>query len=974
MKLISWNIDGAKTVLRRCDFSSLLWMWQADVFAFQETKVLKSDTRLKFPGYHEYWSFFDTCTNQNVQSGTVCFTKEKAKTFSTKFADECFDTEGRLITLEFEHYYFVNVYVPNSQDDVAGRSEIKSVQRRDYRRRFDQLLYEHLKELNMSKPVIVCGDFNAAISSADMSANSRWQDGADGFSKAAGDRLKKLTESGFTDTYRLKHPKTKRAYTHWSVRDKNRDTSPGRRLDYFFVSDELAENVEDADIHSTVYGSDHSPIYLKINMSPSMFKKAIDFNLTYEDFLAREKSGLYYHSLQEADLTKVWDSVDWDRAKGHLLEMQCALSKAAYSGDADKIRALQYKIVRSLDSKLLAVRAVTSRKGTAGIDNVKWETSDEKIHAAISLTSKDYNARPARRVEKEMEDGKSRNIHVDTYYDRAMRALYGYSLAPVAEAWSDRKSFSNRKNRSTFDANYYICKIFSGEDAPLWAVKTDVKKCYESIDHDWIRKNIPMASRVLNEFLSAGYFFSDKYYHDNHGIGIGSRLSPFLANMSMDGLQEYIYDRVFPGRGNDDIDYDNGNMVRYADDIIVSARDRQTAVRIRSMMYDFMRARGLMLSDEKTQIVYVPNGFDFLKRTYRKHGDYLIASPSEETVIHFKNKIGEYIKHFKGSQERLISELNKRITGFVSYHRMTDAYDTFREMDAFIRLCLYKLCEERCPTWSRERINETFWYVDDRRRPTYALKEAPYKHVLFMADTVPIRYTPIPLHYNPYIDYEKIEEITNSRDIENVNGKYKKIWVRQGGLCAYCGEEIKPDEERQLIEVNPSEENFNERMGYIHCRCNSLEFDFDDAEYSDKDRLKELLVELSDEYLVDDIEDNPLYQFFKNADKSTITLSFKKIGEILGTPLSNIANEREFWIQDADEKLCRCWLDNEYFVKRVSVSGRKQVTFHKFRFPNETARVDIPDLLIHGKVPLRMKMRIEAMLRHEFEMNGISWE
>ena len=163
-------------------------------------------------------------------------------------------------------------------------------------------------------------------------------------------------------------------------------------------------------------------------------------------------------------------------------------------------------------------------------------------------------------------------------------------------------------------------------------------------------------------------------------------------------------------------------MIRFADDIIVAARKYDTAVMIRQYIRDFMGERGLMLSDEKTKIIHVSKGFDYLKRHYEKKGAYLIASPSKEAVTQFKNKITDFITGYKGSQEHLIEELNKKIVGFVSIHKMTDAWETFRELDAFIRLALFKLCEERCKSYSRDRIIKEFWYIDDRNRPTYAPK------------------------------------------------------------------------------------------------------------------------------------------------------------------------------------------------------------------------------------------------------------
>ena len=970
MKFVSWNLDGINAVLRKSNFMNNLLMWKADIYAFQETKTLARDIRIVFPSYHDYWSFHTTNKLPSPQSGVVTVSKWKAiKQFTSFPQAPDFDTEGRLLVLEYDFFYFVNVYVPQSQDAVAGKSTERSMNRREYRAKFDRLFRDYMISLNKVKPVIIGGDFNASISSLDMSSNSRWQD--EGFMKDANNQLLKLT----ADTFRSLHPKKKNAFTHWHMKESDTRDANGRRLDYFFISDDLKSKIEDAAINPNVKGSDHAPITLKLDMSIPVIRNEHLLNLTYDDLLLREQNHMFFYALQDSsiDLTQAWDTIDWNHAKQHLAELQCDLAKIAYGRDPDKIRNAQFKLVTSLDAKLLAVQSVTSRKGQASLDHVKWATSNEKMHAAISLTSKDYTAKTSLIVRR-MEKGKMRNMHVDTYYDRAMQTLYGYSLAPVAECWSDRKSFATRKGRNTPDANHFVIKIFSGENAPLWAVKTDVKKCYESIDHDWIRTNIPLASRVLNEFLRMRYFVDDRYVEHNEGIGIGSRLSPYLANMSMDGLQDYIYDHLFPGRGDDEIDWDNGNLIRFADDILVSARSYDTAVMIRQYIRDFLCERGLTLSDDKTEIVYVPDGFDYLKRHYRKEGDYMIASPSDAAISRFMNETESFILSYKGSPENLVEDLNKKIVGFVSNHKMTDAWDAFKKLDIHIRACLMKLCERTCKGWSRDKIMEKFW-IRDHNRITYAVRGASHKQVIFMQDTLPTKYNPLPLHLNPYIDFDEVNRLMGSREMQNMVGKYKALWQRQDGCCEYCHCKILRDDVKEVVEVDPTAGNWIDRNAYIHSRCKDAVFEdfYKDPEYEESDNSIKLLMELSDTDSLDDLENNPLYQFFSAAEKSTLQLSFKQIGEILGEPLDlTVASLPEFWLQDASDKLCRCWLNNGYFVKRISTKNRRYVVFHKYRMTDETAKVEIPDLLLHGEVPIRLKYKLETLIKHEMAQYGLS--
>ncbi|SFQ09848.1 exodeoxyribonuclease III/group II intron reverse transcriptase/maturase,TIGR04416 [Lachnospiraceae bacterium XBB1006] len=979
MRIISWNINGARRLLRSCRLNELLWMWQADIFAFQETKLVQPDHRLMLPGYHAYWSFPTTAGNTtSPQSGTVCFCRRKPIAVYTSFPANDFDTEGRLLTLEYEHFYFVNCYTPNTQDAVDRRNAAKSVERREYRARWDRRFREYVCELDRKKPVIISGDFNAAISSIDMEQGSRWQDGEESFAKDENDQLRQLTAAGFADTYRILHPKEKRAYTHWSVRDKNRKTSPGRRLDYCFVSGDLKDKVQDANIYQDIYGSDHCPVYLKINTSQPVLRNERTVNLTYEDMLERERTGVFFYSLKDADLSNAWNTVDWSRAEEHLAIMQAKIARAAEENNLDFLKNLQYQLVASLDAKLLAVRAVTSRKASPGVDGIVWETANEKMHAAIELTSKDYNAKPARLIEKEDKKGKNRRFHVDTYYDRAMQTLYGYSLAPVAESWADRKSFSNRRCRCTMDANYFISKIYSGEDAPKWAFKTDIQKCYESISHEWIRDNIPLARRVLDEFLNAGYFLSDKYYEMDRGIGVGSRLSPYLANMAMDGLQDYIYYRLNPGVDEDKIDYDNGHVVRYADDFLISARDQHTAYMIGTYFRDFMAERGLTPATDKTEIIYVPNGFDFLRRSYKRYGNNMVASPSEAAITSFQNSVIELITDYAGSIPSLFEELNRKIVGFASYHKMTDASVAFREIDATIALSLTKLSRKRFAGMTENERLHKLWYVDEKGRHVFAPKEANEKRILFMSDTIFTEYKPLPLDVNPYIAYERVAQLKANREIQNVTGDYKRIWARQEGCCEICRREFRQDEEKELFEMHPSEKSFIDRMAYIHSRCKDcvIEYvDYKDSEYQEVNKAKVLMAELSEEYALLNVQNNPLYQFFKTTDKKTVSLSFKKIEEYYGGSLPEEATEHMYWVMYADVGMRRCWLDNDFYVRSVGGKGktRKQVVFHKYQFSGNTVSFHVPDILLNGKVPERFGHHLEAILKHEFEANGYPW-
>lgn len=249
MKLISWNVNGFRACLTK-GFEEHFQNLNADIFCIQETKMQPEQVTTNFEGYHQY---FNSAIKKGY-SGTAVFTKNEP--ISVTFNFEGHMDEGRAIICEYEQFYLVNLYVPNAQRDLA---------RIDYRMQWEDDLRAFLTELDKKKPIILCGDLNVAHKEIDLK-NPKTNVGNAGFSDEERGKFGELLESGFTDSFRYLYPDKEGAYTWWSYMFKARERNTGWRIDYFLVSNRIADKIVDAKIHPDIMGSDHCPVELEIEL------------------------------------------------------------------------------------------------------------------------------------------------------------------------------------------------------------------------------------------------------------------------------------------------------------------------------------------------------------------------------------------------------------------------------------------------------------------------------------------------------------------------------------------------------------------------------------------------------------------------------------------------------------------------------------------------------------------------------------
>lgn len=249
-RLISWNVNGLRAVVGK-DFVETFNKLNADFFCLQETKMQAGQLDLEFDGYHSYWNYAD----KKGYSGTAIYTRQEPLNVTLGIGIDEHDHEGRVITLEMEHFYLVNVYVPNSQDGLR---------RLDYRMRWEDDFRAYLLNLNVKKPVIVCGDLNVAHKEIDLK-NPKTNRKNAGFTDEEREKMTTLLEAGFTDSWRYFNPDVEGVYSWWSYRFRAREKNAGWRIDYFLVSNDAREKMVDAKIHTEIFGSDHCPVELDID-------------------------------------------------------------------------------------------------------------------------------------------------------------------------------------------------------------------------------------------------------------------------------------------------------------------------------------------------------------------------------------------------------------------------------------------------------------------------------------------------------------------------------------------------------------------------------------------------------------------------------------------------------------------------------------------------------------------------------------
>ena len=674
--------------------------------------------------------------------------------------------------------------------------------------------------------------------------------------------------------------------------------------------------------------------------------------------------------LNKESLTRLWDNVNWSDTEDEVFRLQKKIVAAVHCRDYKYVAQIQKELVKSISARMLAVRHVAAASSSPGPDGKRWVTSHQKMAAAFNLNSEDYKAGPTRLFVVQSKRDKERNIKLANLSDRAMQTLHSYALSPVAETLADKKSFAFRRGRSPHDAHFYVAKLFTGEDAPKYVVKADIQAHYESICHRWLRRHIPMDKHVLSEFLNAGYVFDGELYPPmEYGISIGSGISPILANMSLDGIQNAVYTGLHK-RGA--IDYADGDLVRYADDIIVSVRSKESARKVIDILYRFLRVRGLTLSPTKTQIIRVKDGFEFLSRRYQRIDGMIFACPSDSAVSRFETVLTAFIRGYKGSQLSLIEELNRKLSGWAGFHKFVDAGNAFRYIDSVVSALLLELCKSKHKSMKLETIIKRYFIQDADGVYVYTAKDQKGARVIRLAKTPLVVHKPISLYRNPYIDTEYFKQLADEREVSNVVGKYRAVWTRQDGRCFYCGAPILPDQLKGIYLLDCTKPASQSNLVYVHSRCAVKEMDWyrDKAYYAQSTEITSLLEQIADgdTYSGSNYRFEKLKSYLWEQTRATVILNFSEIEQIIGYKLPAHSKVRSWWYRQWAGGIYHVGSDTGYLLVNVDFYAEKAIFK---RDENACATVAIPRVFLRGKVPVDAATEIAVFLEYIRKKYGI---
>lgn len=506
-------------------------------------------------------------------------------------------------------------------------------------------------------------------------------------------------------------------------------------------------------------------------------------------------------SCAPTDNSRGWASIDWNKAEAAVKKLQVRIVKAQKAGKWNKVKALQWTLTHSFYAKALAVKRVTSNQGknTSGVDKVLWSTDTAKYKAIDTLRRKGYKPLPLRRVHIKKSNGKLRPLGIPTMKDRAMQALYAMSLEPLAETSGDNFSYGFRKGRSTADAMVRIHTLLSRRISPEWVLEGDIKGCFDHISHEWLLGHIPMDKAMLKKWLKSGFVFNGELFPTEEGTPQGGIISPILANMTLDGIQELLASKFPIAMKNGKEIRHKINLVRYADDFIVTGDSEEILKdEVKPLIAEFLAERGLTLSEEKTLVTHVDDGFDFLGFNVRRYNGTLLTKPSKDRVKKFTAKIKEVIKRNASStQHDLIFTLNPIIKGWGEYYQFSAATEIYRKVDNAIFQKLWRWCLRRHHNKGLGWIKNRYFHKIGNRDWVFSTEESGRDKQCSLISLTNIKikkYPQLKAAYNPYDP--AWEDYTEQRAVIKMKFSLKGrksliyMWEKQDRKCPLCGQPI----------------------------------------------------------------------------------------------------------------------------------------------------------------------------------------
>lgn len=540
-------------------------------------------------------------------------------------------------------------------------------------------------------------------------------------------------------------------------------------------------------------------------------------------------------------IAKNYESINWRQCNIKLFKLQSEILKAYRSGVKIDVLKAQHELTRSFAARALAVRKVTTNKGknTYGIDRVLLKSNEEKFKAIHNVKDLSfYKAQPVRRVYVPKAGGKFRPLGIPTVKDRIVQTLFYFAIDPIAEETACKRSYGYRLHRSVHDNAVYLKLVLgSYTSTRRYLLKADIQGFFPSVNHNWLLENVIMDKRILKEFLKAGYLENYVFHDTDEGFPQGSPVSPPLANLTLNGLEDHL--------GKDFL------TTRYADDFIVLGKSPEELHSVAlPKISSFLKKRGLILDLNKTSMYSIEKGFDFLGLHFREFPDsnrvkgtkkgIFLVQPSSTKVKAFVRELVTIIKKYKNrSSYDLVLKLNQKLRGWTEHYRKVSSQKAFRTIHYHVWKALWSMLQKkhrrRSKSWLYgkyfEKVGENKWiFVGKKREQKLSLFQIPY---------VPIKRHLLCKDLNAYdpeaIEYLFKRNISRSKSAlfsGSAKGALSKL---QKGYCPVCDASLFNGEELEIHHIKPRREGGDhslKNLKLLHKLCHKQ------VEYSKNDNLK----------------------------------------------------------------------------------------------------------------------------------------